>query len=294
MRNSRLSLWLGVALTPCLALDTQAQVRASERGTVSQVIDGTTISVEYSRPVARGRELFGAGAVVSWNHKWTPGANWATTLETDRDIQVNGQAVPQGKYSVWMVPGPEEWTVILSRQARAFHTQPPADSTTQARFVVKPSRGAHMEALAWYFPVIAPHNATLRMHWGALMIPLHVTVQPTRSVDLTGEERAALVGSYRLAATPDGLSEARTLEVFEAGTRLKARATPALFGNDLELDLVPAGRGRFHPGWYQGGRFFDVETDMAFVFTFSAGKANAVEFRGLAENLLFARGERIH
>jgi hypothetical protein len=292
MRLSRI-LMAGSAAVLCLPAGSQAQVRASERGTVSQVIDGTTIALDYSRPVARGRELFGGGGVVSWGHKWTPGANWATTLETDRDIQVNGQPVPKGKYSVWMVPGPGEWTVILSRNARVFHTQPPADSTTQARFVVKPATGAHMEALTWYFPVIAPSAATLRMHWGATMIPLHLTVQPTRLVELSAAERAALVGSYRLLALPGGLPEARTLEVFEAGTRLRARATPALFGNDAEMDLVPAGKGRFHPGWYQGGTFFDVETDMAFLFTIEGGRANAVEFRGLAENLVFTRGERV-
>lgn len=270
-----------------------AQVRGSERGTVSQVVDGTTITLEYSRPVARGRTLFGPQGVVRWGYRWTPGANWATTLEVDRDIQVNGHAVPKGRYSIWMVPNPEEWTVLLSREARVFHTRPPPDSSAQARFVAKPVVGAHMETLAWYFPVIAPHAATLRLHWGTTMIPLHLTVQPTRLVELPAEDRARYVGSYRLTPQPEGLPTPVTLEIFEAGNRLRARATPALFGHDAELDLVPAGDRRFHPGWYREGRFFDVETDMAFTFTLSAGRASSLEFRGLAENLLFAKGERV-
>ena len=284
------------ALAACLAVpaaDSQAQSRASERGTVSQVIDGTTITIEYSRPVARGRVLFGPKGVVTWGHNWTPGANWATTLETDKDIQVNGQAVPKGRYSVWIVPNPGDWTVMLSRQHRAFHTQMPADSTAQARFPVQPTAGAHMETLAWYFPVVAPQAATLRLHWGTTVIPLHVAVTPTRAIMLSAEDRAKFVGSYRLPALKDGLSEPHTMEVFEAAGKLRARVLPALFEHDADFDLVPAGTGRFHPGWYLQGKFFDVETDMAFLFTLEAGQAQSLEFRGLAEDLLFARGERV-
>jgi len=79
-----------------------AQIRGSEAGTVSQTLDGTTIAMAYSRPSARGRDLF--GALVPWDVVWTPGANWATTFETDRDVRLNGIDVPAGKYSVWMIP----------------------------------------------------------------------------------------------------------------------------------------------------------------------------------------------
>jgi hypothetical protein len=72
-----------------------AQIRASELGTVSQTIDGTTIAIEYSRPRARGRDsLF--GGVVHWGEHWTPGANWATTFDVNHDIEVNGKPVPVG------------------------------------------------------------------------------------------------------------------------------------------------------------------------------------------------------
>ncbi|MEP6509570.1 MAG: DUF2911 domain-containing protein, partial [Gemmatimonadales bacterium] len=58
-----------------------AQVRASEIGVMSQMIDGTKITVEYSRPRSRGRDsLFGTKA-VHWDEVWTPGANWATTFD---------------------------------------------------------------------------------------------------------------------------------------------------------------------------------------------------------------------
>ena len=72
-----------------------AQVMPSERGTVSQTVDGTTITIEYSRPVARGRTPF--PDVVRYGRPWTPGANWATTIEVDKPIHLNGNELPKGK-----------------------------------------------------------------------------------------------------------------------------------------------------------------------------------------------------
>ena len=148
-----------------------AQPRASERGTVSQIVNGTTITFDFARPVARGRtNLF--GGVVHWGEMWTPGANWATTMEVDGTVEVNGHPLPAGKYSVWMQPQPDEWTVFFNRVARLYHDSPVPDDQVQLSFTVTPAEGAHMEALAWYFPVVGPRDATVRMHWGSTFVPL--------------------------------------------------------------------------------------------------------------------------
>src|SRR5215213_868139 len=98
----------------------RAQVFASEHGVSAQTVNGTTFTVEYFRPVARGRELF--GKLVRWDRPWTPGANWATTLDVDHDVTIEGQALPKGKYGIWAIPQADEWTLILHKTARAFHT----------------------------------------------------------------------------------------------------------------------------------------------------------------------------
>jgi hypothetical protein len=120
--RDRLGLALGLALLLLLASARQApaQIRASERGSVSQTLDGTTITVDYSRPTARGRELF--GALVPWDVTWTPGANWATTLEANKDIRINGVDVAAGRYSVWMTPRDGSWTLSRSRIRRSALT----------------------------------------------------------------------------------------------------------------------------------------------------------------------------
>src|SRR5512143_2421518 len=85
-----------VTLASCVALSPAgAQGRLSEKGLVSQTVGNTTITVEYYRPAARGRADLIPG-VVHWGQWWTPGANWATTIEVDRDVRVEGQLLPKG------------------------------------------------------------------------------------------------------------------------------------------------------------------------------------------------------
>ena len=106
---------------PALTASAGAQIRASELGTVSQVIDGTRIAVEYSRPRARGRtDMF--GGEVKWQEVWTPGANYATTFETNKNVKLNGQLLPKGKYSLWfIVRQAGDWTAVFDTTPRRFH-----------------------------------------------------------------------------------------------------------------------------------------------------------------------------
>ncbi|HEX9484759.1 MAG TPA: DUF2911 domain-containing protein, partial [Gemmatimonadaceae bacterium] len=80
---------LSVIASGVIACPAHAQIRASEPATFTQTIDGTKITMQYSRPRARGREtLFGSSDVVRWNEVWTPGANYATTLEVSKPVKL--------------------------------------------------------------------------------------------------------------------------------------------------------------------------------------------------------------
>src|SRR5215218_3405796 len=142
---------------------TSAQPIASPRGAIMQLVDSTTITAEYYRPSVRGREIF--GRLVPWGSLWTPGANWATTLEVDRDVRIDGHPLPRGKYSLWMIPNSETWTVVLSRQARRFHVMRPQTSAEQLRFEVQPRSGPPAEMLSFSFPEVTRSGATLQLQW---------------------------------------------------------------------------------------------------------------------------------
>lgn len=150
------------------------KVRKSQAAAVSQRIANTEITVTYSRPVARGRDLF--GAVVPYDQVWNPGADQATAILFTRDVQINEQPLKAGKYSVWTIPRRESWTMIFNRAAEVYHTPYPGQNQDALRLEVRPEPGAHMEALAFYFPIVEGKDAVLRLHWGNLMVPLSIRV----------------------------------------------------------------------------------------------------------------------
>jgi len=119
----------------------------SQRTAITQHVALTTISVEYGRPVARGRALF--GQLVPWDSIWHPGADSATRIVFDHDVLLEGHAVKAGEYSLWLIPREHApWTVILSNAAHAFHKPYPGVSTEALRFDVTTEQGAHMESMA--------------------------------------------------------------------------------------------------------------------------------------------------
>jgi hypothetical protein len=145
----------------------------SQHGSVSQQVGNTRIIIEYNRPVARGRELF--GKLVPWKRIWNPGADTATRIEVSTPLRVNGEPLPAGAYSVWAEPGPQQWTMIFNRRADVWHTRYPAGQDA-LRVSVTPRKGDHMETLAFYFPLVEGTRAELVLHWGTVVVPLQLEV----------------------------------------------------------------------------------------------------------------------
>jgi hypothetical protein len=147
----------------------------SQHGTVSQRVSYTDIAVEYNRPVARGRALF--GALVPWDSIWHPGADSATRISFSTDVMLAGHAVAKGEYSLWLVPREaRSWTLILSSAAHTFHTPYPGEQADVLRVDIQPERNSHMETLAYYVPVVGRDSVVMRIHWGETVLPIHIRV----------------------------------------------------------------------------------------------------------------------
>ena len=162
----------------CVALPLAAQEQPvfphkSQHGSVSQRIANTEITIEYNRPVARGRTLF--GALVPWGRIWNPGADTATSIRITTPVVINGATLAAGTYSIWTEPNPTTWTIIFSRAHPVFHTPYPQGNDV-LRIVAVPTTGAAMETLAFYFPVVDGRRATLVLHWGTVVVPLELSV----------------------------------------------------------------------------------------------------------------------
>ncbi len=145
----------------------------SQRGTVTQKIAFTEIKLEYGRPTARGRALF--GALVPWDSIWHPGADLATEIAISRDITVEGQPVAKGVYTAWLIPRAQgAWTFILNRKTKIQHTPYPGSASEVARVDVMPDANSHVETLTWLFPMVLRDEGALRMQWGTIGITLRI------------------------------------------------------------------------------------------------------------------------
>jgi hypothetical protein len=150
-------------------------VKPSQHGSVTQQVAATKITLEYNRPVARGRDLF--GALVPYDRVWCPGADDCTTLTVSTPIKIESQDLPAGTYTVWARPGAEKWGIIINRAHPVFHTRYESVADQNAlKLEVTPRAGPHMETLAFYFPVVNGKHAELVLHWGTVVIPLSIDV----------------------------------------------------------------------------------------------------------------------
>ena len=171
-----ITLWAaGLVLASAGLAQQPPAVKPSQHGTVTQQVAETTITVDYDRPVARGRDLF--GALVPYDRVWCPGANGCTTLTVSTAVTIEGHALAAGTYTLWAKPGAATWTIIVNRAHPTFHTryQTVADQDILA-LDVTPRAGLHMETLAFYFPVVNAKHAELVFHWGTVVVPLSIDV----------------------------------------------------------------------------------------------------------------------
>lgn len=134
----------------------------SPRDTVRAELDGANITITYSRPMKRGRVIF--GEMVPWGEVWRTGANEATHLRVDRAIVVGETPVPAGTYTLFTIPRPEGWTLIINKQTGQWGTvydeaqdlaripmrdEPPAEPAEQFTISVDPQDTGAVLRMRW-------------------------------------------------------------------------------------------------------------------------------------------------
>ncbi|HTE32399.1 MAG TPA: DUF2911 domain-containing protein, partial [Chryseolinea sp.] len=101
------------SVTALLAQGDKAN-RPSPPATATGKVGAATIKVAYSSPSVKGRKIW--GDLVPYGKVWRAGANEATIFETDKAIKVEGKNLPAGKYSLFVLPGEKEATVIFNSE----------------------------------------------------------------------------------------------------------------------------------------------------------------------------------
>ena len=174
MRIPSISICAAAALVACTGSPARSQgYPPSQRGTVTQNVAFTEISVAYGRPVALGRALF--GALVPWDEVWHPGADSATRVTFSHDVLLEGKPLRAGEYTLWLIPRERTpWTLIVSRAAHVFHKPYPGEQFDVMRIDITPEQVSSVESFTIYFPMVLRDEGVMRLHWGTTAIPIRI------------------------------------------------------------------------------------------------------------------------
>jgi len=201
-----LSITIGFSV---LAGNTQAQFkngsqptelnipRVSQRGSVTQRIGLTDITITYHRPEVGGREIW--GKTVPYGKVWRAGANENTTINFADDVTVEGKPLPAGTYGLHMIPDKDQWIIIFSKNSTSWGSFSYDEKEDALRVTVKPRADESFNVLTYTFDDIKPDSATATLRWEKVAVPFNVTVDVKAVVLRSIQKELRSVGGFTWA-----------------------------------------------------------------------------------------------
>lgn len=187
-----LSILLSVPATAQLTLP-----RVSPKSTVTQTVGLTDVTVTYSRPSVRGRQIF--GELVPMNEVWRTGANEATIFKVSNDVTINGQKLPEGSYSLHTIPGENEWTLIFNKKADQWGSYEYKPEEDALRVTAKPETvPSPTELLTISFPEVQRNKATAVIEWDRVRVPFTIGVETDDKVLASIKSELAKLEDWRI------------------------------------------------------------------------------------------------
>jgi tetratricopeptide (TPR) repeat protein len=172
----------------------------NQRSTVTQTIGVVKVSLEYSSPNVHGPngedrrgKIWGQlvpygtadlGFGTCKECPWRAGANYNTIFTVSHDVKVQGQPLPAGTYGLQMIPGPEQWTVIFSKNAASWGSFYYDAKDDALRVTTKPAKSDYHEWLTYEFTDRETDHATVALQWEDLQVPFTISVDDIASLHL--------------------------------------------------------------------------------------------------------------
>lgn len=203
MRGVRLLILLSVVLLA--ATFTQAQTatgetlmlnlpRTSQHAMVVQRIGITDITINYHRPLANGRQIW--GKVAPYGQVWRAGANENTKITFSDPVTIEGQPLEKGTYGLHMIPGEDEFTVIFSKNATSWGSFTYKQEEDSLRVKVKPQPTDLHDALTYDFDDVKPDSTVVTMRWDKTAVPFKVHVDVNAIVTASVHEQIRGLNQY--------------------------------------------------------------------------------------------------
>src|ERR1700733_9426980 len=149
--------------------------RQSQHALITQRIGITDITINYHRPLANGREIW--GKVVPYGQVWRAGANENTTITFSDPVTIEGQHLDKGTYGLHMIPGENQWIVIFSKDNKDWGSFSYKQDQDALRVNVKPQAAEPHDALAYDFDDLKADSAVVTLRWDKVAVPFKVAVK---------------------------------------------------------------------------------------------------------------------
>lgn len=193
------------ALALSLSFSASAQIQtpqASPHAVIEQTVGLTTVKIDYSRPSARGRAVY--GELVPFGRTWRTGANANTVITFSDDVVIAGKTLKAGKYALYTQPKADTWDIIFYTDTNNWGLPEKWDETKEAvRATVKPEFvNRAVETLTIGVNALDADFGYLEIAWEKTMAALKIEV-PTRQTALKSIEEAMsgpTAGAYFAAA----------------------------------------------------------------------------------------------
>jgi hypothetical protein len=188
-----------VITTVFIVMNAEAQSlrfpRESQAASVTQRIGLTDITINYSRPAVKGREIW--GKLIPYNQVWRAGANENTTISFSDPVSVNGSNIEAGTYGLHTIPTEDQWTIVFSKQNTGWGSYAYDENEDALRIKVKPEKTEMTEWLEFSFTDPVKNSVTVNLKWEQLKVPFKIEVDVNQVV--LKEMRKDLLGAAQFS-----------------------------------------------------------------------------------------------
>lgn len=167
-----------LSLDASFAQERRTQDRPSPNAAVSQDIGTTTVSITYGRPALKGRTYFDESSRLAPTGKWwRTGANESTAITFSGDVMVGDKEVKAGTYSLYTIPGKDEWTIIINSKLSWGTQYDDAMDVARVPAAVVVNDGPNTEHFTIFFDTLSSEKAHLNLHWGTTKVAVPISVK---------------------------------------------------------------------------------------------------------------------
>lgn len=154
--------------------------RPSPNASVSQTVGVTEITIKYSRPGVKDRQIW--GKVVPYGEVWRTGANENTTIKFSTPVRIDGHELPAGVYGLQTIPTAGDWTIIFSKDANEWGAFSYKEADDALRIQAKPQPAELRERMAFDFDDVTDTAAKVVIQWEKIKVPFTVEVDTPKLV----------------------------------------------------------------------------------------------------------------